>query len=101
MNDFFNYKEKTNGNVWTFSRLNDVCDTPGEERVQAVLLSNDFNGFSLYARQKGITHMVTHNRKPVIFRTIEVALSTLIDVPYIDPEIIIDSSKWCADSGPV
>ncbi len=62
------------GRAWTFHRLNAACDTPDGERVQAVLYPNDGQGFALYARQVQTLHAVTHDGRPVCFRTIEKAL---------------------------
>ena len=44
-------------------------------------------------------HAVTHDGKPVRFRTIEKALTTLADVSYLDPEIVVDASNWREDTG--
>ena len=87
--------------AWTFGRLTSACDDPNAEPIQAVLYPNDGAGFSLYARQGRTLHAVTYHRKPVRFRTIEKALTTLADVPHLDPEIIIDASAWREVSGPV
>ena len=38
--------------------------------------------------------------RPVRFRTFEKALTTLADVTHLDPEIIVDSSNWCEETGP-
>ncbi|WP_211453060.1 hypothetical protein [Collimonas antrihumi] len=79
---------------WTFDQFTEECDTPGASRIQAVLAANDSAGFTLYARQNGSLHAVTHNEKSVRFRTIEQALATLTDVSYLLSEIIIDTSRW-------
>jgi len=88
------------GRAWTFHRLNAACDTPNAERVQAVLYPDDGQGFALYARQGQTLHAVTHDGRPVRFRTFEKALTTLADVSHLDPEIIVDSSNWCEETGP-
>ena len=88
------------GRAWTFHRLNAACDTPDGERVQAVLYPNDGQGFALYARQGQALHAITHEGRPVRFRTFEKALTTLAEVPHLDPEIVVDSSNWCEESGP-
>ncbi len=89
------------GRPWTFHRLNAACDTPDAERVQAVLYPNDGHGFALYARQGRMLHAVTYEGRPVCFRTIEKALTTLADVPHLDSEIVVDSSNWREDQGPI
>ncbi|MEQ1669217.1 MAG: hypothetical protein ABL893_00010 [Hyphomicrobium sp.] len=88
------------GRAWTFHRLNAACDTPNAERVQAVLYPDDGQGFALYARQGQTLHAITHDGRPVRFRTFEKALTTLADVSHLDPEIIVDSSNWCEETGP-
>ena len=88
------------GRAWTFHRLSAACDTPNAERVQAVLYPNDGQGFTLYVRQGQTLRAITHEGRPVRFRTFEKALTTLADVPHLDPEIIVDSSNWCEESGP-
>lgn len=88
------------GRAWTFHRLNAACDTPNGERVQAVLYPDDGQGFALYARQGQTLHAITHEGRPVRFRTFEKALTTLADVTHLDPEIIVDSSNWCEETGP-
>ena len=87
------------GRAWTFHRLNAACDTPNSERVQAVLYPDDGQGFALYARQGQTLHAITHDGRPVRFRTFEKALTTLADVSHLDPEIIVDSSNWCEETG--
>jgi hypothetical protein len=89
------------GRPWTFGRLNAACDDPGGAPVQAVIYPSDGEGFTLYARQEGRLHSITYQGRPVRFRTIEKALTTLSDVAYLDPEIVIDMSCWCEDRGPV
>lgn len=91
----------TKGRSWTFHRFCAACDTPGGERVQAVLYPNDGQGFALYARQGYAQHAVTYNRRPVRFRTIEKALSTLADVGELEPEVIVDLSDWREEVGPI
>lgn len=89
------------GRAWTFDRLNAACDTPDGETVQAVLYPNDGQGFALYARQGRTLHAVTYEGRPVCFRTIEKALTTLADVSHLSPEIVVDSSNWREETGPV
>ncbi|EKN6008505.1 hypothetical protein DVQ89_22570 [Yersinia enterocolitica] len=88
------------GRAWTFHRFAAACDKPDAESVQAVLYPDDGEGFTLYARQGQTLRAVTHKGRPVRFRTFEKALSTLSDVAHLDPEIIVDSSNWCEQSGP-
>ena len=82
------------GRVWTFKHFCEACDTPGANRVQAVLVANNTTGFALCARQNRCLHRVTQDDRPVIFRTIEQALDTLADVPHLGPEIAINIASW-------
>jgi len=88
------------GRAWTFHRLSAACDTPDAERVQAVLYPDDGQGFALYARQGQTLHAITHDGRPVRFRTFEKALTTLSDVSHLDPEVIVDASNWYEEAGP-
>lgn len=80
--------------AWTFKYFCEVCDTPGANRVQAVLVASNTIGFALYARQNRCLHRVTQDDRAVIFRTIEQALDTLIDVPHLAFEITITAENW-------
>lgn len=82
------------GRLWTFKQFCEACDTPDANRVQAVLVASDTNGFALYARQNRHLHCVTQDDRPLIFRTIEQALNTLIDVPHLAAEISITTENW-------
>lgn len=82
------------GRTWTFKYFCEACDTPGSDRVQALLVASDTTGFALYARQNRWLHCVTQDDLPVTFRTIEQALNTLIDVPHLASEITITTEKW-------
>ena len=82
------------GRTWTFKHFCEACDTPGANRVQALLVASDTTGFALYARQNRYLHRVTQNGRPVIFRTIEQALDTLLDVPHLASEITITAENW-------
>ena len=82
------------GRAWTFKYFCEACDTPGANRVQAVLVASNSTGFALYARQNRCLHRVTQDDRHVIFRTIEQALDTLVDVPHLASEIIITTENW-------
>lgn len=88
------------GRAWTFHRFTAACDTPNGERVQAVLYPDDGQGFTLYARRGQTLHAIKHEGRPVRFRTFEKALTTLADVAHLNPEIVVDSSNWCEETGP-
>lgn len=100
---FFEQMEQkvSKGRSWNFDRFNVACDTPDAEYVQAVLYPDDGKGFVLYARQGSTLHAVTFNRRPVRFRTIEKALTTLADVAHLNPEIVVDLSSWNEEVGPI
>ncbi|MFN3612589.1 hypothetical protein [Tepidimonas sp.] len=89
------------GRAWTWDRLNHRADMPGSARIQAVLLPDDETGFALHARQDGTVHPITHNGARVRFRTIEQALTALVDVSGLHPEIVINAGNWQASTGPV
>lgn len=103
VNEFFDALEPKprKGRPWTFERMAAACDDPKGEPIQAVLYPNDGEGFALYARQGRSLHAVTYRRHPVRFRTIEKALTTLADVPNLDPEIVVDASNWREETGPI
>ncbi|WP_153098908.1 hypothetical protein [Paraburkholderia hayleyella] len=82
------------GRAWIFEHFRKACDTPGANRVQAVLVASNTTGFALYARQNRCLHPITHNDHLVRFRTIEQALDTLSDVSWLAPEIAIDTTGW-------
>lgn len=103
VNEFFDALKPRprQGRAWTFHHLTAACDNLKGRRIQAVLYPHDEEGFALYARSGQTLHAVTHKQQPVRFRTIEKALSTLVEVPYLDPEIVVDSSKWHEVLGPL
>ena len=82
------------GRVWTLKQFCEACDTPDANPVHAVLVASNTTGFALYARQNRHLHCVTHDDRPLIFRTIEQALNTLIDVPHLASEITITTENW-------
>lgn len=82
------------GRTWTFKYFCEACDTPGANRVQALLVASKAAGFALYARQNRWLHRVTQDDHPVIFRTIEQALDALVDVPHLASEIAITAENW-------
>ncbi len=89
------------GRAWTWDRLNHRADMPGSARIQAVLLPDDETGFALHARQDCTVPPITHNGARVRFRTIEQALTALVDVSGLHPEIVISAANWQASTGPV
>ena len=89
------------GRAWTWDRLNHRADMPGSSRIQAVLVPDDDTGFALYARQERTVHPITHSGARVRFRTIEQALTALVDVSGLHPEIVISAANWQASTGPV
>lgn len=89
------------GRAWTWDSLNNRADMPGTARIQAVLVPDDDTGFALYARQERTVHPITNGGARVRFRTIEQALTVLVDVAGLHPEIVIDAAEWQASTGPV
>lgn len=79
---------------WEFETLEDRCDTPDAPPIQAVLTADNHAGFTLFARDQGVTYPVHRNGRQLRFRTIEQAIDALIDVSGLSPEIVIDVSNW-------
>ena len=81
-----------------FDALTDLCDDPvrnetGQE-VQAVLTPLSA-GFALSARDGGVTYSILDdNGQPMVFRSVDQALDALADVPFLLPEVVIDTIRW-------
>lgn len=85
-------------NSVTFAGLEELCDDPkrneSNQEVQAVLTPHK-SGFSLSARDGELTYeIIDENGRQLTFRTVEMALDTLSDVPHLLPEIVIDALRW-------
>lgn len=76
--------------------LDDFCDSldrPGN--VQVVLHIHASRGFSMTVTDGVSEHLITgeHNR-PHYFRTIEMVLDELANIPYISEKIILHTKHW-------
>lgn len=76
--------------------LASYCDSPervGE--VQVILRADSLRGFAmLVADGRKAIRVVDGNNRPHRFRTVEIAMDELIDVPFIAERIVIDWSRW-------
>lgn len=76
--------------------LASYCDSP--ERVgdvQIILRADYLRGFTmLIADEREAIRVVDGNNRPHRFRTVEIAMDELIDVPFIAERIVIDWSRW-------
>lgn len=79
-----------------YQDLASYCDAP--ERVgdvQVILRANYWRGFTmLVADGRKAIRVVDDNNRPHRFRTFEVAMDELIDVPSIAVRIVVDFSRW-------
>ena len=83
-----------------FSDLEAFCDDPAlPSEVNAVLTPKNDKGFSLSVTVgTHVWHVVSSGKKPYYFRTIEAALSGLIDVPNLSRKVIVDLSGVAPDT---
>jgi len=76
--------------------LADYCDSL--ERVgdvQVMLRADYWRGFTMLVMDDcRAIRVVDDNNRPHRFRTLEVAMDELVDVPYIAERIIVDFSRW-------
>lgn len=66
--------------------------------VQVILRADYCRGFTMLVMDDLDAHrairVVDDNNRPHRFRTVEVAMDELIDVPFIAERIIVDCSRW-------
>lgn len=63
--------------------------------VQVILLAHYMRGFTmLVADDNKAIRIVDGNNRPHRFRTVEMAMDELTDVPFIAEQIVIDWSRW-------
>ena len=79
--------------------LADYCDSLERvSDVQVILRAGYFRGFSMLVmddrNSRKVIRVVDDNNRPHRFRTVEIAIDELIDVPYIAERIIVDCSRW-------
>ena len=79
-----------------YQDLASYCDSPERAGdVQVTLLANYWRGFTmLIADDRKAIRVVDDNNRPHRFRTFEVAMDELIDVPSIAEQIVVDFSCW-------
>ncbi|MES2349205.1 MAG: hypothetical protein V4641_16710 [Pseudomonadota bacterium] len=83
-----------------FSDLEAFCDDPAlPSEVNAILAPITNKGFSLSVTiGTHVRRVVSSGTKPHYFRTIEAALSGLIDVPNLSRKVIVDLSGVAPDT---
>ena len=76
--------------------LADYCDSPERDGdVQVMLRADYWRGFTmLVLDDRRAIRVVDDNNRPHRFRTLEVAMDELIDVPFIAEHIVVDCSRW-------
>lgn len=76
--------------------LADYCDSLERNGDVQVMLRADYRrGFTmLVLDDRRAIRVVDDNNRPHRFRTLEVAMDELIDVPFIAEQIIVDCSRW-------
>lgn len=79
-----------------YQDLASYCDSPERAGdVQVILRANYWRGFTmLIADDRKAIRVVDDNNRPHRFRTFEVAMDELIDVPSIAERIVVDFSCW-------
>jgi hypothetical protein len=91
-------RRKKPARTWSlnYHDLASYCDSP--ERVgdvQVILRADYMRGFTmLIADDHKAIRVVDGNNRPHRFRTVEIAMDELIDVPFIAEQIVIDWSRW-------
>lgn len=80
----------------SYCDLATYCDSP--ERVapvQVILRADYLRGFTmLVADDRRAIRVVDSKNRPHRFRTVEIAMDELLDVPFISDRIVIDWSRW-------
>lgn len=76
--------------------LVDYCDSLERDGdVQVMLRADYWRGFTMLVMDDcRAIRVVDDNNRPHRFRTLEVAMDELVDVPYIAERIIVDFSRW-------
>jgi hypothetical protein len=75
--------------------LASYCDSP--ERVgdvQVILRADYMRGFTMLIANDHKAIRVVDGNRPHRFRTVEIAMDELIDVPFIAERIVVDWSRW-------
>jgi len=92
-------KKSARATSLNYRDLASYCDSP--ERVgdvQVILRADYWRGFTMLVSDdrddRKTIRVVDDNNRPHRFRTFEVAMDELIDVPSIAERIIVDFSRW-------
>ncbi|MBN8714286.1 MAG: hypothetical protein J0H50_09995 [Xanthomonadales bacterium] len=89
-------RKKPHPTAINYRDLAGYCDSPERDGdVQVMLRADYWRGFSmLVLDDRRAIRVVDDNNRPHRFRTLEVAMDELIDVPFIAERIIVDCSRW-------
>lgn len=79
-----------------FKELENYCDSLEHSgNIQVILHAHYAKGFALTVSDGVIEHPVTDEQNhPYWFRTVEMALDELANIPYISDKIMIDRKLW-------
>jgi hypothetical protein len=79
-----------------FKQLESYCDSLDRTGdIQVILRAHYKNGFALSVSDGVIDHtVIDEENRPYWFRTVEMALDELANIPYIADQIMIDRKYW-------
>ncbi|MFO2462219.1 hypothetical protein OOJ96_18785 [Pseudomonas sp. 15FMM2] len=79
-----------------FKQLENYCDSLERTgNIQVILRAHYKNGFALSVFDGVIDHTITdEENRQFFFRTVEMALDELANIPYISDQIMVDRRLW-------
>ena len=79
-----------------FKQLESYCDSLDRTGdIQVILKAHYKHGFALSVSDGIIGHIVTDDEnRPFFFRTVEMALDELANIPYLSDQIVVDRKLW-------
>ncbi|WLI34272.1 hypothetical protein [Pseudomonas sp. FP818] len=79
-----------------FKQLESYCDSLDRVgNIQVILRAHYKNGFALSVSDGVVDHTITdEENQPYFFRTVEMALDELANIPYLSEQIMIDRKFW-------
>lgn len=79
-----------------FKQLENYCDSLDRTgNIQVILRAHYKNGFALSVSDGVIDHTITdEENRQFFFRTVEMALDELANIPYISDQIMVDRRLW-------
>lgn len=79
-----------------FKELENYCDSlerPGD--IQVILYAHYSKGFALAVSDGVLEHpVIDHENHPYWFRTVEMALDELANIPYLSEKILVNRKSW-------